>query len=134
MAVIHFYKGFGLEAEKAHMEDAHKLADLCHKNGLRVGVYVASTIAFETFWPRTRSRRMVRAGLSRPARSVQQSDLSQTRLLHASQLPGIYEAGQLDPRHPLPTLWPAPKLLTHSREHRPRVPPCAHDVDSMTLR
>ena len=49
MAVIHFYKGFGLEAEKAHMEDARKLADLCHKNGLRVGVYVASTIAFETF-------------------------------------------------------------------------------------
>jgi len=31
------------------MEDARKLADLCHKNGLRVGVYVASTIAFETF-------------------------------------------------------------------------------------
>jgi hypothetical protein len=49
MAVIHFYKGFGLEAERAHMEDARRLADLCKKNGLRVGVYVGSTIAFETF-------------------------------------------------------------------------------------
>src|SRR4051794_16603163 len=49
MAVIHFYKGFGLEAEKAHMEDARKLAALLKKNGLRVGVYIGSTIAFETF-------------------------------------------------------------------------------------
>src|SRR6476659_2293112 len=32
MAVIHFYKGFGLEAEKQHMEDARKLASLLKKN------------------------------------------------------------------------------------------------------
>jgi hypothetical protein len=49
MAVLHFYKGFGLEAEKAHIEDARKLAALLHQNGMRVGVYVGSTIAFETF-------------------------------------------------------------------------------------
>src|SRR5438105_5561516 len=49
MAVIHFYKGFGLEAEKAHIEDVRKLAALLKKNGLRVGVYIGSTIAFETF-------------------------------------------------------------------------------------
>lgn len=49
MAVIHFYKGFGLEAERPHMEDARKYADLLHKHGLRVGVYVGSTIGFETF-------------------------------------------------------------------------------------
>jgi hypothetical protein len=49
MAVIHFYKGFGLEAEKQHMEDSRKLAALLKKNGLRVGVYVGSTIGFETF-------------------------------------------------------------------------------------
>ena len=49
MAVIHFYKGFGLKAEAPHMEDARKLAALLKKNGLRVGVYVGSTIGFETF-------------------------------------------------------------------------------------
>jgi hypothetical protein len=49
MAVIHFYKGFGLEAEKAHIEDARKLAALLKRNGLRVGVYIGSTIAYETF-------------------------------------------------------------------------------------
>ncbi|MBI4875133.1 MAG: hypothetical protein HY822_10925 [Acidobacteria bacterium] len=49
MAVLHFYKGFGLAAEKEHMEDARKLAALCKKHGLRVGVYVGSTIAYETF-------------------------------------------------------------------------------------
>jgi len=49
MAIIHFYKGFGLEAEKEHEEDARKLAALLHKYGIRVGVYVGSTIAYETF-------------------------------------------------------------------------------------
>ncbi|MCW5980905.1 MAG: beta-galactosidase trimerization domain-containing protein [Bryobacteraceae bacterium] len=49
MAVIHFYKGYGLEAEKEHMEDARKLAALCKKHGIRVGVYVGSTVAYETF-------------------------------------------------------------------------------------
>jgi len=49
MAVIHFYKGFGLEAEKEHLEQSRKLASLCKKHGLRVGVYVGSTIAHETF-------------------------------------------------------------------------------------
>ncbi len=49
MAVIHFYKGFGLAAEKEHMDDARKLAALLKKHGIRVGVYVGSTIAYETF-------------------------------------------------------------------------------------
>ena len=49
MAIIHFYKGFGLEAEKEHEEDARKLAALLHKFGIRVGVYIGSTIAYETF-------------------------------------------------------------------------------------
>jgi len=49
MAIIHFYKGFGLEAEKEHEEDARKLAGLLHKYGIRVGVYIGSTIAYETF-------------------------------------------------------------------------------------
>ncbi len=49
MAIIHFFKGFGLEAEREQLEDARKLAALCKKHGLRVGVYVGSTIGFETF-------------------------------------------------------------------------------------
>jgi hypothetical protein len=49
MAIIHFYKGFGLEAEKEHEEDARKLAVMLHKFGIRVGVYIGSTIAYETF-------------------------------------------------------------------------------------
>jgi hypothetical protein len=49
MAIIHFYKGFGLAAEKEHMDEARQLAALLKKHGLRVGVYVGSTIAYETF-------------------------------------------------------------------------------------
>ncbi len=49
MAVIHFYKAYGLEAEKEQLDDARKLAALCKKHGLRVGVYVGSTVAYETF-------------------------------------------------------------------------------------
>jgi hypothetical protein len=49
MAIIHFYKGFGLEAEKEHEEDARKLVALLHKYNIRVGVYIGSTIAYETF-------------------------------------------------------------------------------------
>ena len=51
MAMIHFYKGFGLEAEKQQLDDAKKLAALCKKHGLRVGAYIGSTIAYETFLP-----------------------------------------------------------------------------------
>lgn len=49
MAMIHFFKGFGLKAESQQLEDAKKLAALCKKHGLRVGVYIGSTIGYETF-------------------------------------------------------------------------------------
>jgi len=49
MAVIHYYKGFGLEAEKEHMDDARILASLCRKYGIKVGVYIGSTVGYETF-------------------------------------------------------------------------------------
>jgi len=49
MAILHFYKGFGLEAEQEHIEDAKKLSSLCKKNGLKVGAYIGSTIGYETF-------------------------------------------------------------------------------------
>lgn len=48
MAIIHFYKGFGLEAEKQQLEDSKKLSALCRKNGIRVGVYIGSTVGYET--------------------------------------------------------------------------------------
>ena len=51
MAMIHCFKGFGLEAEKQQLDDAKKLAALCKKHGLRVGAYIGSTIAYETFLP-----------------------------------------------------------------------------------
>jgi len=38
-AMIHCYKGAGLEAERQSMEDAARFAKLCHEAGLRVGVY-----------------------------------------------------------------------------------------------
>jgi len=49
VVIIHFYKGFGLEAEKEHREKGMKLAALVHRKGLKVGVYVGSTIGYETF-------------------------------------------------------------------------------------
>ena len=49
MMIIHFYKGFGLEAEKEHIEEAKHLTSICKQNGLKVGVYVGSTIGYETF-------------------------------------------------------------------------------------
>jgi hypothetical protein len=49
MMLLHFYKGFGLDAEKEHIDEAKKLASLCKQNGLKVGVYIGSTIAYETF-------------------------------------------------------------------------------------
>ncbi|HEY3841270.1 MAG TPA: beta-galactosidase trimerization domain-containing protein [Bryobacteraceae bacterium] len=49
MAIIHFYKGFGLKAEASQLEDSRKLAALLKKHGIRVGVYVGSTLGYETF-------------------------------------------------------------------------------------
>ena len=49
MMLLHFYKGFGLKAEKEHIEEAKRLASICKQNGLKVGVYVGSTIGYETF-------------------------------------------------------------------------------------
>jgi hypothetical protein len=47
--IMHFYKGFGLEAEKDQVEDAKKLALLYKQYGIKVGVYVGFDIAYETF-------------------------------------------------------------------------------------
>jgi hypothetical protein len=49
IAIIDFFKGFGLEAEAEHISQARKMAGLLHQHGIRVGLYVGSTIAYETF-------------------------------------------------------------------------------------
>ncbi len=49
LAIIHFFKGFGLDAESEHIADAHTLSKLLKQNGIRVGLYVGSTICYETF-------------------------------------------------------------------------------------
>ena len=49
MVVTHFFTGFGLEAEKEHIGLARELSNILKKHGLRVGLYVGSTIAYETF-------------------------------------------------------------------------------------
>lgn len=49
IAIIDFFKGFGLEAEAEHISLARRMADLLHQQGIRVGLYVGSTIAYETF-------------------------------------------------------------------------------------
>ncbi len=49
LAVLCFYKGFGLVAERPYFNDARKMAALCHRFGIKVGVYVGSTISYEAF-------------------------------------------------------------------------------------
>jgi hypothetical protein len=49
LAVIHFYKGFGLKAEGDHILAAKELASLLHTYEIKVGLYVGSTVAYETF-------------------------------------------------------------------------------------
>jgi hypothetical protein len=49
MALIPFYKGFGLEAEKEYIQTSKQFAELCRKYGIKVGVYVGSTVGYETF-------------------------------------------------------------------------------------
>ena len=47
----HLYKGFGMEAEKAEMEDARRVAELAHRHGLKVDSYVQwNTMMYETFF------------------------------------------------------------------------------------
>lgn len=49
LAIIPFYKGFGLEAEKENIQYSKKLALLFKQQGLKIGVYIGSTLGYETF-------------------------------------------------------------------------------------
>ena len=47
--MTHLFKAFGVEAEADEIARAKEFAVLLHKHGFRVGTYVGSTIAYETF-------------------------------------------------------------------------------------
>jgi hypothetical protein len=47
---IFFYKGFGLEYERAHIETAKRVADEMHRLGMKVGLYFAGTMFTETLY------------------------------------------------------------------------------------
>ena len=49
LAILHFFKGFGLQAEHDHIQDAREISRELKVNGIRVGLYVGSTIGYETF-------------------------------------------------------------------------------------
>lgn len=49
LAIIPFFKGFGLVAERDHMAHSRILAKRLKAAGIRVGLYVGATIAYETF-------------------------------------------------------------------------------------
>jgi hypothetical protein len=47
---LFFYKGFGLEYERPHIEQAKQTAALMHQLGMKVGVYMAGTMFTETLY------------------------------------------------------------------------------------
>ena len=47
----HFYKGFGMAAEKPEMEDARRTAAIAHRYGMKVDSYIQwNTMMYETFF------------------------------------------------------------------------------------
>ncbi len=49
-ARLYFYKGFGLEFERANMEKSKRAADLMHQHGMKVALYMAGTMFTETLY------------------------------------------------------------------------------------
>jgi hypothetical protein len=47
--ITYYYKGFGVEAEKEYMEITKSFVPILKKYGIKVGVYIGSTMAYETF-------------------------------------------------------------------------------------
>lgn len=48
LVIVPGYHGMGLEVEKPELEDSKELVALCHKYGIKVGVYIGLTIFYET--------------------------------------------------------------------------------------
>ncbi len=64
MILTGFHKGFGIENEKATMEEARQLAVLLHKHGMKMGVYVSALLIYEDLYaefPEARNWHRVRA-------------------------------------------------------------------------
>lgn len=47
--ITYYYKGFGVQAEKEYMAITTSFVPVLHKYGIKVGVYIGSTMAYETF-------------------------------------------------------------------------------------
>ncbi|MGD0654044.1 MAG: alpha-amylase family protein [Thermoguttaceae bacterium] len=47
---LFFYKGFGLEYEKPHIEQAKRTAEIMHQLGMKVALYMAGTMFTETLY------------------------------------------------------------------------------------
>jgi hypothetical protein len=47
LVITHFYK-MGLETERDDIEQTKRLAELCHKHGIKIGTYIGGTIFAET--------------------------------------------------------------------------------------
>jgi hypothetical protein len=47
---LFFYKGFGLEYERPHIDQARQAADVMHRLGMKVSLYVAGTMFTETLY------------------------------------------------------------------------------------
>ena len=47
--ITYYYKGFGIQAEKDYMAITKAFVPVLKKHGIKVGVYIGSTIAYETF-------------------------------------------------------------------------------------
>ena len=47
---IFFYKGFGLEYERPHMEQSRRAAELMHRLGMKVSLYIGGTMFTETLY------------------------------------------------------------------------------------
>jgi len=50
MERLHFYKGYGLDVEMPEIEKTKQMADLMHKLGMQVSIYVAGTMFTEAFY------------------------------------------------------------------------------------
>ena len=47
----HFYKGFGMEAEREGMEETRKAAEIAHRLGMKIDTYIQwNTLMYETFF------------------------------------------------------------------------------------
>jgi len=49
-ARLRFYKGFGLQAEMPEMRRSMQMAELMHRHGMKVSLYVAGTMFIESFY------------------------------------------------------------------------------------